>query len=489
MSKSKTLLYFCLSFIGGIFFNSFLGISFLTTTTILILSIFVFSVFWQRKKIAIWGFCLLFLVFGIFWHQKSEDKIINNKLRNSIDSEEKISLTGQIVREPDTRENNIKILVFVEKKDAKILITTGRYSGYQYGDKLEIKGFLKNPEVFEGFNYKDYLGTKGVSFVMYYPEIKVLEKNQGNFMFAGALSFKNKIRETINSALSPPQSSIFGAVILGDKSQISDIWKQKLNIAGVRHITCVSGMHIIILSGILMSLGISFGLWRGQAFYFALFFLALFILMVGAPSSAVRAGIMGSAFLFSQKIGRQNSGGRILILAAALMLFQNPLLLKSDVGFQLSFLATAGIIYLMPIFQNWFKKIPNLTTLPLKNLLAMTLSAQVFTLPILIYNFGYISSIAPITNILIVPLLPYIMIFGFVFITAGIIWQPLGWLFSIPLWLLLTYVIKIIDWFSGIPWSSFNIENIHFFWLLFFYLILLFIIWRLQERQKLKILC
>ena len=268
-----------------------------------------------------------------------------------------------------------------------------------------------------------------------------------------------------------------------DKRKLSEDLKQKLNIAGVRHITAISGMHIMILSGILMYLGIALGLYRGQAFYFAIILLLLFIIMVGAPASAIRAGIMGGLFLLAQKVGRLKSASRVIVFAAAVMLAFNPLLLKLDVGFQLSFLAVMGIIYLMPIFQYYFLK-----WFPIKflgGLLSMTLAAQVFTLPILIYNFGYVSLVAPFTNVLVVPLLPYIMISGFIFGLSGMILQSLGWVLSWPSWLLLTYLVIVVDFFSQAPKASFAISWI---WLMVFYLILGLITWRLNEKQKLKFL-
>ena len=117
----------------------------------------------------------------------------------------------------------------------------------------------------------------------------------------------------------------------------------------------------------------------------------------------------------------------------------------------------------------------------------MTLSAQIFTLPILIYNFGYISFVAPITNILIVSLLYWIMLFGFIFALAGVVWQPLGWLLSLPTWFLLTYVIKIVDFSSKLPFAYKTLE-ISWIWLITSYLILGLITWWLKEKQKLKFL-
>ena len=299
--------------------------------------------------------------------------------------------------------------------------------------------------------------------------------------------FKQKLREVIYRNLSPPQSSILAAIILGDKTRIPREWKEKLNIAGVRHITAISGMHIVILSGILIWLGIALGLYRGQAFWFSLILLWLFILLVGFQPSAIRAGIMGSLFLFCQKIGRQRAALNTLVLAAAIMLLFNPLLLRESVGFQLSFLAVFGIIYLMPFFKNLLDKTKILKTLNLSGLLGMTFSAQIFALPILIYNFGYISIVTPITNILIVPLLPYIMGMGLFFVLLGAIAQPIGWILSLPIWLFVAYLTGIVDFFSKISWASQTLK-ISWLWLVPIYLGLGYFVWRLTQKEKLKFL-
>ena len=157
---------------------------------------------------------------------------------------------------------------------------------------------------------------------------------------------------------------------------------------------------------------------------------------------------MGGILLFSQYLGRMSSALRSVLLAAAVMLFFNPLLLKLDVGFQLSFLAVLGMIYLQPVFVNWLRKLPNPKFFPLKTTLATTFSAQVFTLPILIYNFGYVPLVSPLTNILIVPFLAPITILIFVFGTASMVFSPLGYVLSWPVWLSLTYIVKMIDFFS-----------------------------------------
>jgi len=473
MSASRIFFYFCLALIGGIFLDSIKPVSLPLILCLLILGIFLISVFLKYKKLVVLGLCLFGLVFGIFRHQLVESKIIHPQ-------EGDITFEGLVVKEPDVRANNTKLTVESENVYGRVLVTTERYPEYQYGDRLKISGKLKIPQAFGGFNYQGYLAKEGIYSVIYFPEIELIAKNQGNFLYAKILGFKEKLRESIYQNLSPPQSSILGAIILGDKRRLSEDLKQKLNLTGVRHITAISGMHITILSVILMSVLILLGLARGQAFYFTLFFISLFILMTGLQPSAIRAGIMGSLFLLAQKLGRLNLSIRALVLAAALMLLINPLLLKEDVGFQLSFLAMLGIIYLFPIFQNWLSVLPK----KLKNLSALTFSAYLFTLPILIYNFGYFSLVAIFSNILILPILPLIMILGFVFGILGMVHPFLGWIFSWPTWLALTYLFKIVEWFSQIPLAALRVENLSWIFVLVAYFILGLLIYKFNQKQK-----
>lgn len=505
MTPSKIFLYFCLSFIGGIFISSFFFISQSISLTILILGILLISVFWKYKKFVIIGSCFLFLILGIWRHQGVELSFVNNELRRLNDSKENIALMGIVATEPDIREKSLKLTLdnlVVETKgtgstflpvSGRVLVTTWRYPEYEYGNRLKITGRLENPPIFEEFNYKDYLKKEGIYSVMSWPEIELLSKEAPSSVLGQAhakiLRFKEELRESIYQNLSPPQSSILGTMILGDKRKLTENLKEKLNIAGVRHITAISGLHVAILTSILVTILITLGFWRQQAFWLSIILITLFIIMTGFQSSAVRAGIMGGLFLLGQYFGRIGASSRLIVIAATLMLAHNPLLLKLDVGFQLSFLAMMGIIYLMPVFQGWLASTTNfLAWGQLKNILSMTLSAQTFTLPILIYNFGYLSLVAPVTNILIVPFLPFIMLLGFISGLTGIIFQPLGWILSWPTWGLLTYLTKIVDWFSGLSLAHLTIENIHWGWLIILYLVLGFITWRLQEGRKLKFL-
>jgi len=417
----------------------------------------------DKNKLIYLGFLLLLGVL-VFWrYGVVTDKLENSKLKQYNDTEEEIILIGKIIKEPDVRETNTKLTI------GRILITVGRYPEYKYGDELKITGELQTPVIFDEFNYKNYLLKDGITSVSYYPQIQLIEK--GRSPTSTLLKFKERVREGIYENLSAPQSEILGAMILGDKNRMSEELKEKLNMAGIRHITAISGLHIFILSSILMSLLLGIGLWRNQAFYISAITMFLFIAMIGFQSSSVRAGIMGFLFLLAQKLGRQSVSSRLIIITGLIMLVVNPLLLFYDIGFQLSFLAAFGIIYLSPFFRKIFKKLPeNLNTI-----LTSTFSAYIFTLPILIYSFGRVSLIGPLTNILVIPIVYLLMVSGLIFALVGLIWPFLAWLLSFPIWLLLTYILKITDIFSG-PWAAKTVTNLHWFWLALFYLFLLIVI-------------
>ena len=492
MSLSKRVFYICLSFIGGIFISSFLNVPNLIIGELFILGIFYSLLFFRKKPILAFGLCLIFLSFGILRYQIVLKNFEAQEIKDFINFSEQTEFVGKVMKEPDIRQDNINLLINVEKvrinkidisMSGNILVTANRYPEYQYGDKLSINGLLKEPHIFEDFNYKNYLRKDNIPAVIYYPDISIIEDNSlSSSFYKKILYFKDQMRKVIRQNLSPPQSSILSAVILGDKKNISDEWKEKLNKTGVRHITAVSGMHIIILTSILMSFLIGIGFSRSKAFYFTIGFIFLYIMLIGFPPSAVRAGIMAGLILLAQKIGRMSQSQRGIIFAAVIMLFQNPFLLKDDVGFQLSFLAVLGMSYALPIFQNWLKFIPENKYFGIKDILGMTFSAQIFTLPILIYNFGYISLISPLTNILIVPILPFIMISGFIFSFIGIFWQFLGWILSFPAWFLLTYVIKIIDLLYKVPFTSLEVK-ISWFYFIVFYSLLVYFIWKLREKN------
>lgn len=391
---------------------------------------------------------------------------------------------GKVIKEPEIKNSNTKLTIKTENE--KILVTTGNYPQYFYGDVLKVRGELEEPKIFDEFDYKNYLAKEGIYSVAYWPEIEILERDKGNPIFGAILKFKNKTTNSIEKIMPFPEASLLEGIILGNKQIFSEDLKNSLNITGTSHIVAISGMNIVIISEILMFVLIAMGLWRKHAFWFVLVLIFLFIIMVGAPASAVRAGIMGAILLYAQKIGRISNAARIMVFAAAIMLIFNPLLLRYDVGFQLSFLAVFGLIYIKPVFDELIlKKIKKEELNGLLQIVATTLAAQIAVLPVLIYNFGRISFISPLTNILIVPFIPFLTAIGLIFIGGTIIWGFLGKILLWPVYLGVTYVLKIIDWFSKIPWAAKEIQNIHWLFLIGYYILLIGLIWLFKRSKRL----
>jgi len=498
MTKSKIFLYFCLSFILGISIASFFNIPQLVLFLILITAIILISVWWRNKKIVVFGFCLIFAIVGIWRYQKVSFVEITPNCIQYYNNRNEVVLEGIVIKEPDIRDDNIKLTVnskqLINKShrttvSGKVLVTVSRYPEYNYGDKLKIKGKLKTPMEFEDFSYKNYLAKDDIYSVMYLPKVQLIKSNalcEGKcakyLVLRNILAIKNKFHSILSSIFPEPQGSIISAMILGKKQNIPQYVLENFNNTGTRHIIAISGLHVSIMVILLMYLALAAGLSRSWAFYFTLFTLLFYIILIGFPPSAVRAGIMGALVLIAMKCGRLNSAVNAVIFAGAGMLFLNPKLLSLDVGFQLSFAAILGIIFIFPILENYFQRIPNF--LHLRSVLFITLSVQATTLPIIIANFRHFPLAAPLANILIVPLVPLVMIGGLLAGIFGLACQTLGQIISWPTWLMLTYQLKISEFLSSFSFLIIKIEKINIWWIVGYYVFLGILIWQLKKRQN-----
>jgi len=268
-------------------------------------------------------------------------------------------------------------------------------------------------------------------------------------------------------------------MILGSK-KIPQSLQKKLNLAGISHIIAISGMHIVVISNLLLALFSAFRFRRAKAAGLALIFIGLFIALTGFSASAVRAGLMGSLFLLAPVLGRSSDSLRSILLAGLIMAAFNPFLIY-DIGFQLSFLASLGIIFLNGFFLRKLAFVSNkfLT----REILSSTASAYVFTLPILIYNFGQVSISGPLANILVLPVIAPAMVLGFLAATVSLISSLAGQiLFYLP-FILLNYLILVADILSE-AWMSFKTGGLHWSWPVFLYLAIIPAGYYFFKREK-----
>ena len=204
--------------------------------------------------------------------------------------------------------------------------------------------------------------------------------------------------------------------------------------------------------------------------------------MTGAPSSAVRAGIMGSLVIWAMKEGRLANSTNAILFAAGAMLAINPLLLRYDAGFQLSFLATIGIVQLSPILEKFFWKgrAPKLV----QETIILTISAIIFVLPVILNSFEKLSLVSPIANFFILPAIPAIMLGGFAAGMAGLVFLPLGKFVGFLPYILLKIELFVIQWMASLPWASVEVKNFGWKYITVYYFFLAVVLTHVKKKKK-----
>jgi competence protein ComEC len=328
-----------------------------------------------------------------------------------------------------------------------------------------------------------YLAKDQIFYECKNPEIENLNKFKGNKFIAGLIKIKNKFNANINRLIPAPESGLLSGLILGGSNQLSKEIQNNFSRTGMTHIVAVSGYNVTIIAQYLLLLGIFLGLWRPQAFWFAATGIILFVILTGLSASAVRAGVMGILLIWAMKNGRLANAENAILFSAVVMLLVNPLLLRWDIGFQLSFLATIGIVFLYPLFENYFIK--NHKVMGLGELIFLTISAQIFVLPIIIFNFKTLSLISLLANILILPIIPITMLLGFLAAIFGFIFTPLATIFAWLAFLPLKYETLTINYLASLKYASIEVE-MSWWGVVIWYIILLGVIYFFQRSKTKK---
>lgn len=271
------------------------------------------------------------------------------------------------------------------------------------------------------------------------------------------------ITNLINSYLPEPHASLLMGIVLGKKLEVTASFYQKLKDVGLIHIVVLSGMNITLLSSLVISTTVEF-IGRRYATILTIVIIILFILFVGIEPPLMRASIMGILSLIGLLYGRKTLALYTLFLSGCLMIIIWPDWLTS-ISFQLSFAATLGIILLG---TNDPSQVPDKKTkanskqieiiVKLKKYLTdelrVTLSAQVFTVPLIFFYFRQLSFVAPLANILISFIIAPLMVLGLITIAVGAFWSTGGFIISWFCYVLLEYLIQVIEHLSTIPYAS-----------------------------------
>jgi len=313
-----------------------------------------------------------------------------------------VELTGIVIADSEPKGTFTRLTVKAisidgQAVDGRLLVTVPVRPTYEYGNSLLLSGRIDLPINRGDFDYAGYLSRFGVSATMNYPAVELLQSFVGSPLLRQLYLTKHRLIHGIQNTLPEPAAGLLSGLLFGIKGDLSSQLAEDFNRAGLTHIIALSGFNItIIVAGLLWLLRFLSLRWR---YGLAITVIVLFVLMTGASPSVTRAAIMGILVLAASLTGRWADSGVALLLAAVLMLLANPLVLYHDVGFQLSFAATVGIIYLTPTFHDIFHRTPKW----LSGYLSPTLGALVFSTPLLIYQFERLSLVAPLANILVLP--------------------------------------------------------------------------------------
>ena len=405
-------------------------------------------------------------------------------------NESTLELRGRIDAPPDVRDNAVLLRVRVDTVKPSgsvalqsvkgfVLVRLQPGEDWHYGDELVLYGKLATPSENEEFSYRAYLAVRGIHSILYYPSVRVIANGGGNPLLSAIYTLREKSYATIEHLFPQPEAGLLSGILLGLEHDIPADLEEAFRDTGTTHIIAISGFNIAILAGLFFGLAARL-VPRIYAPLLAIPAIIAYTVLVGAQASVVRAAIMGSMALLGRQIGRRGSGVNSLAFSAALMCLFNPLM-PWDVGFQLSFMATLGLVlFAEPLqlrLEEWAgKRFSPATTRHISGWVSeyflFTLAAQVTTLPLIAYHFGRFSLSSFLANILILPPQPLVMILGGVTLLAGLVWFPLGKILAIVTWALPAYTNQFVRCLAQIPGGSLSLGEIPQWTLLAYYVLL-----------------
>ena len=449
------------TFLAGVFISSFFDLDFYQIyffAVIFSLIIFALTFIFQNLIIKIASASAIVFLCGFLLFSFVSTKLNNINLPFGQEKE----FSGIIVSYPsiDGNSQSFYFQTFDFGSGAKIYISTSRYPSYSYGDKLKIQATIQKPVNFSNFDWISYLKRYGtVATTSKNPRISLVSSGGGNKILTKLYAVRQSFETVVRKTLPEPESSLGIGLLIGSKQGFGQNLINDFAKIGITHIIALSGYNVTIIIIFLTDILLGY-LTRRQIFAVSLILILLFVAMTGAASSVIRASIITLLIAYGKTIGRKADMTNLILLSAAVMVAINPFVLRFDVGFQLSFLAFIGLVYFSPIVslifnRRFFKFWPGFV----KAAITETLSAQIIVLPLILSSFGLVSLIAPLTNVLILPLIPAAMLF--IFLSTLIYWiiPAIGKLAFLICYLPLKYILSIAQYFAKLPIAALQISG------------------------------
>jgi competence protein ComEC len=470
------LVWFSLAFLVGIVFASLVSIHILTWIALIFVAVLliILSRVLRPRFPALPAFfspftfvLLLAFLLGATRYQISVPRFNAFHIAFYNDRDYDLLITGTVTEPPDYRDNYTNLRVQVMRVDTGdrelpasglILVRVSNNQVFHYGDILRLRGKLKTPPENEDFSYRDYLAAQHIHSYMSSAEVTLLPGRGGNLISTALFQFKEKALDNIYRLFPDPESSLMAGILLGVDTGLTQELQQAFKDTGTAHIIAISGFNISIIAGLFVTFFSRFlGPRRGALV--AILGIAFYTLLVGGEAAVVRAAIMGSLALFAKQVGRRQAALNTLLAVALFMCLWNPLFLW-DVGFQLSFFATLGLILYADPFSQFANRIitryfpasaAEKSAELFSEFVLLTLAAQVTTIPIMAYHFQRISLVSFLANPFILPAQPAVMILGGLAVLLSLVWFPLGQLAAWVTWPFVVYTIRMVELFDRVP--------------------------------------
>ncbi|MDP3964055.1 MAG: ComEC/Rec2 family competence protein [bacterium] len=448
---------------------------------------------WRWRSVRVAGLFVIAVAGGALYFVVREPAINQTTLQWY--AGQTVTIHGTISAEIDRRKDHQKLVVESYSVEigsdnypvrGKLTAKVPLYPGYQYRDELRLRCKLERPQPIEDFAYDKYLALSGVHTVCLRPKVEVVGSNSISNVVSIIYALKDHIIVRLNELYHEPQASFMAGLLIGARRGMPDSLLEDFQRTGVTHIIAISGYNITIIASIILS-ATQRWIGRKRAFWLVLAALTVFAVITGAQASVVRATVMGVIVLLARQSGRLSSVGVSLILAALLMAVVQPLVLAYDAGFQLSFLATVGLVYLSPRLERSVKRIPEF--FGLRETIVATVSATIMTLPLITWQFGRVSVVALAANLLILPLIPTIMGIGFLSLVASVFWWPAGFGISLVSSSMLEYVVFVTEFFSRFSFASFEVTKFSVWIVIASYAALSWFLIRTNPTQRNSHLC
>ncbi len=473
------LLWISLFFIAGIIFASLFAFSaniWLGIGLVISLLAFLTSQIIKRQKISLPNLqyilvlsVLIAFITGAWRYQTAQPNIDAFHVAFYNDRDYDMLVTGALAKPPDYRDTYTNLQINVEAVDSGsgdlqasglMLVRVPSHVTYEYGERVRVRGKLKTPPENEEFSYRDFLAREGIYSYMSIAEVTVLPGNAGDAFYTAVYTLKEKLLKNTYRLFNDPEASLLAGILFGVDTGLTRELQNAFKNTGTAHIIAISGFNIAIIASAFYSIFKNFFGERLGAL-FAILGIILYTILVGAEAAVVRAAVMGCVALIARLLGRKQVALNTLLFVAAMMCLWNPFFVW-DVGFQLSFFATLGLIIYAEPFSNFVNSLitkiskadSSAVTRIINDNFTLTFAAQLTTIPIMAYHFKRISLISFIANPFVLPVQPAVMIVSGLAVFTSLVIYPLGQLVAWVAWPFATYTIRMVELFDRVPRGS-----------------------------------